>query len=507
MADWGAGYITDKAYVHDFCRVQTPPMLALAALTGGVQAPGAAGEPLAYCDLGCGQGYTANLIAAANPAAQVLGVDFNPSHVANARTLARAAGLSNVTFREASFEDIAADTEMPQFDIVAMHGVFSWISAQNRRALVTFIARRLKPGGLLYVSYDCMPGWAAVAPLRSIMARHFAPRPGVSSQAALQSALAYSDLLHGAEARFYRMFPHVEGQMDRLKKLPRTYLAHELLTRDWEAFSFGHVAAELAEAKLVYVSSAYLTDGVDRVNFTEAQQGFLAKLDDPILREETRDMLLGRQFRRDVFAKGIPEASPATLYARWLDTRFAMTTAPADFDMTFETAVGKLQLRSDVHGPLIELLQQGPITLREIVERSPQPATNWSSISDVLKLLIGRGDLQPALPAGGDGARMASVRTFNEAVLARAVDNAEFGYLASAVTGGGVRVDRLTQLYLIAKARGHSDPTEALTKLLLAAHAPDEAPATAGAARERVAKEIQRIEGDVVPTLRKAGVI
>src|SRR5437868_5736987 len=98
MADWGSGYITDKAYVHDFCRVQTPPMLALAALTGGLLAAGGSGEPLAYCDLGCGQGYTANLIAAANPATQVLGVDFNPSHVANARALAGAAKLPNVTF-------------------------------------------------------------------------------------------------------------------------------------------------------------------------------------------------------------------------------------------------------------------------------------------------------------------------------------------------------------------------------------------------------------------------
>src|SRR5258708_24311155 len=108
MADWGSGYITDKTYVHDFCRVQTPPMLALAALTGGVQAPGAAGEPLTYCDLGCGQGYTANLIAAANPAAQVLGVDFNPSHVANARALASAAGPAHVSFPQPRLEGIAA---------------------------------------------------------------------------------------------------------------------------------------------------------------------------------------------------------------------------------------------------------------------------------------------------------------------------------------------------------------------------------------------------------------
>jgi hypothetical protein len=56
MADWGSGYITDKTYVHDYCRVQTPAMLALATLAGGAEAPGGAGEPLAYCDLGCGQG-------------------------------------------------------------------------------------------------------------------------------------------------------------------------------------------------------------------------------------------------------------------------------------------------------------------------------------------------------------------------------------------------------------------------------------------------------------------
>jgi SAM-dependent methyltransferase len=509
MADWGSGYVTDKAYVHDFCRVQTPPMLALAALSGGVQAPGGAGEALAYCDLGCGQGYTANLIAAANPATRVLGVDFNPSHIANARALANAAGLSNVDFREASFEDIAADPTTPQFDVMAMHGVFSWISAQNRRALVALIGRRLKPGGLLYISYDCMPGWAAVAPLRRIIARHFAPRPGMASPTALERAIAYSDSLRTAEARFHRLFPHVDAQMERLKKMPRAYLAHELLTRDWEAFSFGDVAGELAEAKLVYVGSAHLTDGVDRVNFNEAQQALVASLDDAILQEETRDMLLGRQFRRDVFAKGVTATSQAHLRARWLDTRFALTSPERDFDMTFETPVGKLQLRTDVHGPLIDLLHKGPITVREALERSPQPATNWGSISDVIKILVGRGDLQPALPAEGDATRAASVRAFNGAVLARAMDSSEFGYLASPVTGGGVRVDRLTQLYLFAQLRGLADPAEMLAKLALGASAPGggEAPPTTEAAHDFAKKETARIESDVIPLLRKLAVV
>src|SRR5258708_39107588 len=70
MSEWGSGYVTDTAYVHDFCRVQTPAILSFAALAKSVAAPGLDGEPLTYCDLGCGQGFTANLVAAANPASR-----------------------------------------------------------------------------------------------------------------------------------------------------------------------------------------------------------------------------------------------------------------------------------------------------------------------------------------------------------------------------------------------------------------------------------------------------
>ena len=507
MAEWGSGYVTDISYVHDFCRVQTPPMLALAALCGGIEVAGGAGEPLSYCDLGCGQGYTANLIAAANPAAQVLGIDFNPSHIANAGALARDAGLANIDFREASFDEVAADPATPHFDIVAMHGVFSWISATNRRAIVALLARRLKPGGLLYISYDCMPGWAGVAPLRKIMARRFAPRPDQPSAVALERALAYSDALRAADARFHRMFPNVEAQLERLKNTPRAYLAHELLTRDWEAFPFGQVADELAEAKLAYVGSAYLMDCVDRVNFTEAQQQLLAGLDDATLREETRDMLLGRQFRRDVFAKGFVATSPARLRAKWLDTRFAMTSTDKDFDLNFETPLGKLQLRPDVHGQLVDVLRTGPMTLREAIARSSNSATSWQSITDAIKVLVGRGDLQPALPAAGDAKRASAMQAFNRAVLARATESAEFGFLASPVTGGAVKVDRLAQLYLLARQQ-KLDPAEMLAKLAqeTGATAEDGTALSMEAGHALAQKEVARIESDLLPMLKKLGI-
>src|SRR5215472_3213751 len=235
MADWGAGYVTDTAYVHDFCRVQTPAILSLAALSRNVAAAGGRGEPLRYCDLGCGQGFTANLVAAANPRAEVFAADFNPTHIAGARALASAAGLTNVQFREAGFDELLQDAALPDFDIMCLHGVYSWISPANREIIVALVRRRLKSGGLFYISYDAMPGWAGIAPLRRLLVHQHAASGVASSEAALAQALVFADRLKELGANFHRMYPYVSTQWDRLKKLPRSYLAHELLTRDWQA--------------------------------------------------------------------------------------------------------------------------------------------------------------------------------------------------------------------------------------------------------------------------------
>jgi SAM-dependent methyltransferase len=508
MTDWGSGYVTDTAYVHDFCRVQVPSMLALAALTGGAAASGGSGDPLVYCDLGCGQGYTANLVAAANPAARVFGFDFNPSHIANARTLAGAGGLPNVEFREASFEELSRDPTLPEFDVMCMHGVYGWISADNRRVLVSLIRTKLRPGGLLYISYDCMPGWAGIAPLRQIWAQYFAPRSGMPSPAALGEALAYSDALLKVGARFHRMFPFVQAQIERLKQTPRDYLAHELLPRDWQALSFGDVARQLADAKLVYVASAHLTDGVDRVNLTELQQQFVATISDPVLAEVTRDMIIARQFRRDVFVKGRMPLDEMQARTRWLNTRFALTSPGNIIDMTIDTALGKLQLRPDIYTPLLKVLSEGSVTLRNLIDRLPEPRPNWISLTDAIKVMVGRGDLQPCLPEDGDTKRAGSTRAFNSAVMARANRSAELGYLASPVTGGGVRVDRVTQMLLLARRDGSVDVHKWLEKLadgksLAAAGGQD---MSADEARAAIQNEAARLEGNVLPLLHRLGI-
>ena len=97
--------------------------------------------------------------------AEVTVVDLSPEHVAFANKLARRGGLENVAFLERDFESIR-EGELPQLDYICAHGFLSWVSTQKRRAFIDFCARQLKPGGLLFVAYNALPGWAALAPLR-----------------------------------------------------------------------------------------------------------------------------------------------------------------------------------------------------------------------------------------------------------------------------------------------------------------------------------------------------
>ncbi len=509
MTDWGSGYVVATAYVHDFCRVQVPAMLSFAALAKNVAAPGGHGEALSYCDLGCGQGLTANIVAAANPRASVFAADFNPTHIAGARSLARAAGLENIEFREADFAELSNDASLPDFDIIALHGVYSWIGAEHRQAIVALIRRRLKPGGLVYISYDAMPGWAGMAPLRQLMVQLQAARPQPSSKPALEQALALADRLKSTGAHFFRLYPHVAVQLDRLRKLPASYLAHELLTRDWQAFSFAELAQELTAAKLTYLGSAHLTDHVDRVNFNDEQQELLAQLADPMINETTRDMIVGRQFRRDVFAKGFTPLAPLPARERWLSTRFALSSPPQDIELTFDTPLGRFQLRGDVYRPMIDALADGPIALEDLVGRLPESGPSWTSLTDAIKVLVGQGHLQPALPIDDEAARVASTRAFNAAVMGRAKETTALRYLASPVTGGGVRVDPLTQLYLQAKRKAAADPVALLARLAAMTGEgieKDGRKLSSEEVRAEIAARVAHIDTRLAPSLRRLGI-
>ena len=72
---WADGYVVDVGYTEGFYPELTPVLLGFAALLGGTGAPDF-GRPFTYYELGCGNGKSTALLAAANPHGRFIGVDW-----------------------------------------------------------------------------------------------------------------------------------------------------------------------------------------------------------------------------------------------------------------------------------------------------------------------------------------------------------------------------------------------------------------------------------------------
>ena len=70
------------------------------------------------------------------------------------------------------------------FDFIGIHGIWSWINDANKAAMVELLKIKLAVGGILYISYNCYPGWAPMVPVRELMELYEArngkgPRNGI----------------------------------------------------------------------------------------------------------------------------------------------------------------------------------------------------------------------------------------------------------------------------------------------------------------------------------------
>ena len=108
------GYATDIPYLRDFKPPLAPAWLDHVALVGGAEPP-ARNAGFAWCDLGCGQGVTANILAATHPRGTFHAIDAMPAHVDHARRLAGEAGIPNIAFHCVDFAaalDLVGDDKL-----------------------------------------------------------------------------------------------------------------------------------------------------------------------------------------------------------------------------------------------------------------------------------------------------------------------------------------------------------------------------------------------------------
>ncbi|NYE63759.1 SAM-dependent methyltransferase [Duganella sp. 1224] len=444
--DWTSGYVSDIEYTSGFYREQSPDWLNFVCLLAGI-APVDLQQPFTYCELGFGRGLTAQLLAAGHPAGQFYAADFNPAHVAGARALAAEAGLTNLTLLENSFEELAqGQAELPQFDFITLHGIYSWVTADNRQHIVRFINRYLKPGGVVYLSYNAMPGWSAALPLQRLLVEYADAFPA-RSDLQIKGATEFIAQLEEVQAGYLTAHPGLKARLDSLKTANPHYLVHEYLHKHWQPLFHADVARDLAQAKMTFAGNAELIYAFPTLFLSEARRQLIERLPHPDMRETLTDYLLNTAFRKDVFVRGARQLGARRQAELLAQVGLALTVPRAAATVKLKLPIGEVSGREDFYLAVFDALAERPHSLLELTQLPALAGQGLQTVAQIAALLTAANQAAFFFPPPADNPAAARL---NAVLAAQTRYSDEHQALCSPLLSSGISVSYLDRLMLAA---------------------------------------------------------
>ena len=361
----GIRYVTDVPYIAGFTAELAPEWLDLVTAISGFAPPDRNGG-FTWCELGCGPGMAPIIFAATHPEGVFHGIDAMPDHIARGRAIADRIGLGNLALHALDFEQ-ACGLDLPKFDYIVAHGVYAWIDEPAAASLRRFIDWHLAPGGLVYVSYNAMPGWASDGPFQHLL---YALAEGGSgdSIARLADAASVAETLRQAGAAALAASPTAVGFSEERANRPKAYFAHEYLCPAWRPRYVDEVRREMAEIGLSPVGSATLRDNFDSFVLRAKAREALAGIEDPDRRELARDYFMFQRFRRDVYGRNLRPIDDDERRTRLFDTTFALMRPASLVEYKMTTEAGDLAFDNPVARGLVAKFAEGPQRLRDCLE-------------------------------------------------------------------------------------------------------------------------------------------
>lgn len=420
-------YLTATTYPADFHPEQAPSWLAAVLAALGRTSPTGS----EWCEIGCGQGFTALILAAANPDMRFTGIDVNPDHIHAARARARAAGITNARFFCADIRD--PDPVEGSFSHIVTHGMLAWVGQDVREALVDFVSRRLAPDGIAALHYMSEPGGTAFRAFHSVF-RQMIGRPDPVAE-----GLVLLAAMRDAQAGFFQLHPHAGQTLDHLLKQAPEYVAHEYLNPHFQPLAFHEVNARLSAAGLAWLGSASPIENIDALSLPANTAGMVAGIDDIALRETAKGILRNQAQRYDLFARPAPPAGDRAHLALlrrgvWGLLPGAPVLGAQARELVFNTAIGPVSSDARIFRPLLDRLAQG-VAPFDALEAIAPFAGRPGLLNQSLQMALNAHVVHPVqrAPDPGPAARL------NRLLLRDAHEGRHVPALAAATLGSGLK--------------------------------------------------------------------
>jgi len=241
-----------------------------------------------YLEIGCGSGASIVPLAYLLPESRFVGVDAAEAPIAAGERMRAALGIGNLTLRAGDLRDLGP--ESGEFDYIAAHGVYSWVPAEVRDALLRVCRQRLAPNGIAFISYNTLPGRHAFRFLRDLMLFH---ARGISGPAQRLAAARWSAQFLAASPRLPEAWrPLIEADTATVLHASDSWLFHDDFAEVNDPVYFHQFAAHAARHGLQYLGDSDPPEMFDPQGLLKPVTG------DVIEREQYMDFLKARRFRQ-----------------------------------------------------------------------------------------------------------------------------------------------------------------------------------------------------------------
>lgn len=466
-------YRTDAVYEFNYTKDIGPQLIRLALALQGIAMPDTAGEPFRYLELGYGFGLSVN-VHAAGVGGEFWGTDFMEQHAAFANRLGDAAGLDK-HFLQKSFAELDAMSEageLPQFDAIAFHGIWSWVNADNRQHILNVVNRNLKPGGVVYNSYNAQPGWSYFLPVREIM-RLNGERLGEDRpiEDRVKETLEYTGALANSGAAFFKVNPASKMRLEGLSKMPLRYLAQEYFNRTWQPFYFADVAEQLNAIGCTFASSTNLLQMTGALVPPETRP-ILAGMPNRQFRETLRDFAVNQTFRSDLFVRDPIRLNSREQKRAVEDMKLMRMNSGAKTELTVDASYGKVALDKEVYGAVLSALEEdggAPKRIGDIFSRPVLENVDDRLRAEIVSVIVGRLWAWPAMDAVAPE-RADACAKLNRALCAEATQGHNMQVLASPVLGSGVAVSNEEMRFLYYRPEGDAPDVKEWVRQVVDSH-------------------------------------
>jgi methyltransferase-like protein/2-polyprenyl-3-methyl-5-hydroxy-6-metoxy-1,4-benzoquinol methylase len=244
-------------------------------------------------ELGCASG--TNLIAMADmmPESQFLGIDLSQRQIDQGNALITELGLTNIQLRCQDILDLAG--EQNDFDFIIAHGVYSWVPANIREALLKIAKEQLKPNGIAYLSYNTYPGWHARQIVRDVMKYRARNITAPAEQA--RAGRAIVKFLTESIAPDEPHAPLLKSELKTLDEISDDFILHDHLEAENHPVYFHEFVRHAGENGLAYLGESRIGLMWTEVLGPKVSAGLRAITSDLIEMEQYMDFLRNRVFR------------------------------------------------------------------------------------------------------------------------------------------------------------------------------------------------------------------